>query len=213
MKNLIEELKLIFEELKLIPATCISDALQGFNHFDTAIKPLKEEYVICGQAVTVKVPAGDNMMVIQAMKQGEAGDVLVVDAEGSEYRSFAGDFVIGLAKTLGFSGVVADGTVRDIVSIKEMNFPVFCLGATLACSKKIGMGAVNVPISCGGVIVNPGDVIVGDANGVVVIPQENVEQVVAAAKLKMKKDQDRAERILGNREAALAYIEKLVSEK
>ena len=206
-------MKALIEELRSIPATCISDALQGFNHFNTAIKPLKEEYVICGQAVTVKVPAGDNMMVMQAMKQGMPGDILVVDAEGSEYRSFAGDFVIGLAKTLGFGGVVASGTVRDVLGIKEMNFPVFCLGTTLACSKKIGMGAFNIPISCGGVIVHPGDVIVGDANGVVAIPKERVAQVLEAAKAKMKKDQIRAENILGNREAAIQYIEKLVPEK
>lgn len=206
-------MKTIIEELKSIPATCISDAMQGFNHCNPAIKPLKEEYVICGQAVTVKVPAGDNMMVIQAMKQGKPGDILVVDAEGAEYRSFAGDFVIGLAKTLGFSGVVASGTVRDIVGIKEMNFPVFCLGATLACSKKMGMGAVNIPISCGGVLVHPGDIIVGDANGVLAIPKEAAERVLEAAKAKMKKDEIRAESILGNREAALAYIEKLVPEK
>ncbi|SMC45331.1 RraA famliy [Sporomusa malonica] len=206
-------MKALIDELRSISTTCISDAMQGFNHLNTAIKPLKEEYKICGQAITVKVPSGDNMMVLQAMKSGKPGDILVVDAEGARYRSFAGDFVIGLARTLGFGGVVADGTVRDILSIKEMNYPVFCLGATLACSKKIGMGEINVPISCGGVTIHPGDIIVGDANGVLVIPKERAEQVLEAAETKMKKDQVRAESALVNREAALKYIENLLPEK
>lgn len=206
-------MKTLVDELRSIPTTCISDAMQGFNHFNTAIKPLKEEYKICGQAITVKVPAGDNMLVLQAMKKGQPGDIFVVDAEGSKYRSFAGDFVIGLAQTLGFGGVVADGTVRDILSIKEMNFPVFCLGATLACSKKIGMGEINVPISCGGVTIHPGDIIVGDANGVLAIPKDRAEKVLEAAKTKMKKDQVRAESVLVNREAAIKYIENLLPER
>ncbi|MGL5513405.1 MAG: RraA family protein [Sporomusa sp.] len=206
-------MKTLINELRSIPTTCISDALQGFNHCNPAIKPLKEEYKMCGQAITVKVPAGDNMMVLQAMKAGKPGDILVVAAEGSNYRSFAGDFVIGLAQVLGFSGVVADGTVRDILSIKELNFPVFCLGATLACSKKIGMGEINVPISCGGVTFHPGDIVAGDANGVLAIPQDRAAQVLEAARKKMKKDQVRAESVLVNRETAIKYIEDLQPEK
>ncbi|EGO64822.1 RraA family protein [Acetonema longum] len=205
--------KALIDELKFIPATCISDALQGFNHCDPAIKPLKEEYRICGRAVTVKVPAGDNMLVIQAMKEGNPGDILVVDCEGVQYRSFAGDFVIGLAKAVGFGGVVANGTVRDVLSIKEMDFPVFCLGATLACSKKIGRGEMNIPVSCGGVTIFPGDIIAGDANGVVVIPQDKAKQVMDAAKQKMQKDQVRAEKVLMNRETAIQYIDTVQPEK
>ena len=203
----------LITELRSIPVTCISDAMQGFNHFHTAIKTLKETDKICGQAITVKVPAGDNLLVLQALKMGKPGDILVVDAEGARYRSFAGDFVIGLAQTLGFGGVVADGTVRDVLSIKELDFPVFCLGATLACSKKNGMGEINIPISCGGVTVHPGDIIAGDANGVLAIPKDRAEQVLAAAKTKMKQDQVRAEMVLRNPAAAIHYIENLLPKK
>lgn len=204
-----EKIRELIAGLRTIPGPCISDALKGLSHMDPAIKPLKEEYTICGQAVTVKVPAGDNMLVLKALREGKPGDVLVVDAEGSRYRSFAGDFVISLTRAAGFSGVVADGTVRDILTIKAMDYPVFCLGATLACSRKNGMGEINGTIACGGVPVRAGDIVAGDANGVVVIPLAEAEEVLARAKAKMKKDEERAAKVLQSRESVRAYIDGL----
>lgn len=201
----------IIDKFRDVPTTCISDALDGLAHLDPAIKPLKEEYKICGRAVTVKMPAGDNFMVLAAMKEAKAGDIMVIDAEGSYYRSFAGDFVIALAKTLGLGGIVADGTVRDVTGVKNLNFPVFCLGTTVACSQKYRAGNINVPISCGGAAVLPGDIIVGDADGVVVVPAQQAEKVLAVAKQKMAKDEERAERFLKNRDTALIYIENVLS--
>lgn len=201
----------IIDKFRDVPTTCISDALDGLAHLDPAIKPLQEEYKICGRAVTVKMPAGDNFMVLAAMKEAKAGDIMVIDAEGSYYRSFAGDFVVALAKTLGIGGIVADGTVRDVIGVKNLNFPVFCLGTTVACSQKYRGGNINVPISCGGAAVLPGDIIVGDADGVVVVPAQQAEKVLAAAKQKMARDEERAERFLKNRDTALVYIENVLS--
>lgn len=176
---------------------------------DPAIKPLKEEYTIAGRAFTVKLPAGDNMAVLRGIRQAKPGDILVVDAKGYLYSSAAGDFVIGLAQTLELGGIVIDGTIRDILSIKASGFPVFCKGATVACSKKIGSGEIDVPISCGGVSVFSGDIIVGDANGVSVVPQARAEELLLAAVEKMQKDEARAAAILGNRQAAEQYIDSL----
>lgn len=200
----------IIHEFRSLPTTCISDALGGLKHLNPAIKPLKEEYKICGRAVTVKMPAGDNMMVLAAMKEANPGDILVIDSETSKYRSFAGEFVISLAQTLDLGGIIADGTVRDIVGIKALNFPVFCTGITVACSDKFGKGSVNVPISCGGVPIFPNDIVVGDADGVVIIPTGQAEQVLAGAKDKMNKDIKRAEYYLQSRERALSYIENVL---
>ncbi|MDU2064697.1 MAG: RraA family protein [Sporomusaceae bacterium] len=203
----------IIEELKVLPATCISDALKGFNHCHPTVKPLKEEYKICGRAVTVKVPAGDNLLVLKAMLEGKPGDILVVDTEDFSYRSFAGDIVIGLAQVIGFGGVVANGPVRDVVSIKESNFPVFCTGATLACSKKIGKGQINVPISFAGAVIHPGDIIVGDAGGIIAVPQSMAQEVLEGARKKLQSDDVRSAKILSSREAAIAYIKELLPEK
>lgn len=203
----------IIERFSLLPTTCISDAMQGLNHFDPAVKPLKEEYKICGRAITVRMPAGDNMMVLKAMKEARPGDILVVDSANYSSRAVAGDFVIGLAQTLGLGGVAAFGAIRDVRSIKEMNYPVFCTGTTVACSKKIGAGEINVPVVCGDAVVQPGDIIIGDADGVVAVPQAEASTVLEAARRKLARDEERAKNVLTDPQSAINYINSIVPEK
>jgi 4-hydroxy-4-methyl-2-oxoglutarate aldolase len=202
----------IIKEFLSIPTTCISDAMNGLNNFHPAIKPLKEEYKLAGRAFTVKIPVGENLSVLKAISEAKPGDILVVDAKGDQYRAIAGDFVVGMAQTLGICGLVVDGVIRDIVGIKALNFPVFSRGTTVAASGKAGVGEVNVPISCGGVPVNPGDIIVGDADGVVVIPQAKEQQILADSLEKMKKDESREKNISGNPEAIRKHLEQLLSK-
>src|SRR3954466_6344115 len=99
------EIVLAFQD---IPTTCISDTLQGLNNMDPLIKPLKEEYRMAGRAYTVKMPVGDNQCVLRAIREAKPRDILVVDAKGDTYRTIAGDFILGLAQTLGITGVVTD---------------------------------------------------------------------------------------------------------
>ena len=196
---------------KVIPSTCAADATSGLNNMDTAIKPLKEEYTVCGRAVTVKMPAGDNLSVLRAISNAQPGDILVIDSKGYTSRAVAGDFVVGLAQVLDLGGMVVDGSIRDIVSIKKSGFPVFCKAATSSASTKNGGGSVNVPISCGGVSVNPGDIILGDADGVVVIPQDREEEMFVAAEAKLLKDKQRADTVLQSPATAKKYLEQLLS--
>jgi 4-hydroxy-4-methyl-2-oxoglutarate aldolase len=202
----------IIEKFKKLPTTCISDGMQGLNNLDSAIKPLKEEYKIAGRALTVKMPVGDNYSVLRAIREAKPGDVLVVDAKGDTYRAIAGDFVVGMAKTLGIEGIVVDGVIRDITGIKDLQFPVFSKGTTVAASGKAGEGEINVPISCGGAMIHPGDIIVGDVDGVVVIPQAIEEDVLKKAQDKMKKDQAREQKIAGNREETIKYLDSILSK-
>lgn len=201
----------IIAKFKNVPSTCAADATDGLNNLDIAIKPLKEEYMVCGRAVTVKMPAGDNMAVLRAIHAAKPGDVLVIDSKGYTSRSVAGDFVVGLAQILGLGGMVVDGSIRDVVSIKNSGFPVFCRASTSSASVKSGGGQINVPIACGGVAVNPGDIIVGDADGIVVIPQEREQEVLQAAQNKLQKDQQRAERVLCSPAAARKYLDELLN--
>jgi 4-hydroxy-4-methyl-2-oxoglutarate aldolase len=195
-----------------IPTTCISDAMDGLNNLHPAIQPLKENYKIAGRAYTVKVPIGENLSVLKAIREANPGDILVVDAKGDQYRAIAGDFVIGMAQTLGIGGLVVDGVIRDIVGVKALNFPVFSRGTTVAASGKAGVGEVNVPISCGGVPVNPGDIIVGDADGVVVIPQAMEQRILASSIEKMNKDELREASISGNPDAIRKHLDQLLSK-
>lgn len=142
----------------------------------------------------------------------EQDDILVIDAKGDTYRAIAGDFVVGMAKTLGIQAIVVDGVIRDIAGIRQLDYPVFSRGTTVAAGGKLGMGEVHVPISCGGVSVNPGDITVGDADGVLVIPQSIETKVVQSAKEKLKKDEEREKRISGDRQATLDYLDSMLSK-
>jgi regulator of RNase E activity RraA len=206
------EVEKIIKDFLGIPTTCISDAMDGLNNLHPAIKPLKENYKLAGRAYTVKIPVGENLSVLKAIREANLGDILVVDAKGDQYRAIAGDFVLGMAQTLGIGGLVVDGVIRDIVGIKALNFPVFSRGTTVAAGAKARVGEVNVPISCGGVPVNPGDIIVGDADGVVVIPQAIEKRILALSVEKLKKDELREASISGNPEAIRKHLDQLLSK-
>ena len=194
-----------------LPATCVADGLRGFNALDWRIKPLKDGYTLCGRAMTVDMPAGDNAAVLKAIAQAQPGCVLVVDAKGYGGRAIAGEFVVGLAQKMGLAGIVVDGCIRDVIGIRSLDFPVFCKGSTPSASAKVGAGSVNVPISCGGVMIRPGDIIVGDADGVVSVPQEREQEVLAASEQKLARDDVRAAEYLQDEESARRYCAKLFS--
>jgi regulator of RNase E activity RraA len=200
----------VIVKFQKVPSTCAADATDGMNSMDTAIKPLKEGYRVCGRAVTVKMPAGDNSAVLRAIRAAKPGDVLVIDSKGYTSRAVAGDFVAGLAQILGLGGMVVDGSIRDVVGIGNSGFPVFCRSVTSSAGTKNGGGEINVPIACGGVAVNPGDIVVGDDDGVVIIPKERAQEVLLAAEKKLMKDQERAEVVLQSPDVARDYLDKLL---
>jgi 4-hydroxy-4-methyl-2-oxoglutarate aldolase len=120
--------------------------------------------------------------------------------------------MLGMAQTLGIKGVVADGVIRDIKESRALNFPVFCKGTTVSSSSKVGGGEVNVTISCGGVAIQPGDIIVGDADGVVVIPQKNEDAILTESLKKLEFDQQREAEISENPDAIKMYLDNLLSK-
>ncbi|WP_088044448.1 RraA family protein [Bacillus sp. EAC] len=202
----------IIKQFSNIPTTCISDVMNGLNNMHSAITPLKEEYKFAGRALTVKIPVGDNLAVLKAIRVAKPGDVIVIDAKEDQYRAIAGDFVVGMAQTLGVSAIVVDGVIRDIIGVKKLNFPVFSRGTSVAASGKFGIGEINIPISCGGTAVNPGDIIVGDADGVVVIPESEAQSILEQSIDKLRKDELREEKVSGNIEAIKAYLDSMIAK-
>ncbi|MFJ8103893.1 RraA family protein [Lysinibacillus sp. NPDC096212] len=197
---------------KHLPTTAVSDATGGHTNLRSDIKPLADHYKIAGRAVTVRLPDGENGAVLEAIRVAKEGDILVIDAKGNTNRAVAGDFVLSLAKGIGVQGFVVDGVIRDIAAIRELDFPVFSLGTTVAAGNKNGGGQVNVPIAIGGVSVRPGDYIIGDVDGVVVVPQEDAERIVAAAEVKLEKDDVRAQEAHANgKESIIAYLDKALT--
>ncbi|MBZ5567585.1 MAG: RraA family protein [Acidobacteriia bacterium] len=151
----------------------ISDLLNRLYAVDPSIKCLTgAHHRLCGPACTVKVFPGDNLMVHKALDVAKPGDIVVVDAHGSSMNAVLGDLISTKAKHRKIAGFVVDGFIRDLPDIQQLDWPVFARGATPIGPLHRGPGEINYPICCGGVVVHPGDMIVGDGAGVVVIPQE-----------------------------------------
>ncbi|CCQ94220.1 putative regulator of ribonuclease activity [[Clostridium] ultunense Esp] len=197
-------------EWKSLSTTSISDALGGLTNMDPGIKPVADHLRVAGRAYTVRLKAGDNALVLKGIREANPGDVLVIDGKGYLYTAVCGDFVAGMAQMAGLAGMVIDGAIRDIAGIRKLNFPVFSRGTTVAAGEKGGKGETGGPISCGGVPVRSGDLIVGDADGVVVIPQEMEGEVLKKAKEKQAKDEERERRVLVDRETVLNYLDEML---
>ncbi len=142
-----------------------------------------------GPALTVEVRPGDNLMIHAALALAKPGDVIVVDGGGYLGGALTGFLMVSQARAAGVAAFVIDGAVRDIEETCASGFPVFAAGANPNGPTKAIGGKVNWPVSVGGVAVNPGDLIVGDADGVVAVPQEKVEEVVAAVQAKLDMEQ------------------------
>lgn len=142
-----------------------------------------------GTAFTIKVRVADNLMVHKALDYAQPGDVLVIDAEGDTEHAILGEIMTREAMVNGLAGFLIDGAIRDAGEIKKMEFPVFARGVTPRGPFKDGPGEINTPVSCGGVVVNPGDIIVGDEDGVVIIPSVDAEDILKKVEIKHENEQ------------------------
>ncbi|MEU7889717.1 4-carboxy-4-hydroxy-2-oxoadipate aldolase/oxaloacetate decarboxylase [Microbispora bryophytorum] len=182
------------DRLGRIDTATLSDAMGRHGAMSHRMRPLDIDRRLVGTAVTVHCPAGDNLMVHKALQLGEPGDVLVVDTGGTYDATVIGRNMALFAHRMGFVGAVIDGSVRDRSGIMAIPFPVFCMGIVPRSAVKQSLGSVNVPVSCAGVVVSPGDVVVGDEDGVVVVPLEIAEQVADAAEERLRmEDQQMAD--------------------
>ncbi len=150
----------------------VSDALNRLYTMDHGIRLLAGPARLVGPACTIKVFPGDNLMVHKALDLVEAGDVMVVDGGGSPMNALMGDLIATKARTRGIAGMVLDGLVRDLPGLQEVGLPVFARGVTPIGPLHRGPGEINFPVSCGGIVVNPGDLVCADGNGVVIVRRE-----------------------------------------
>jgi RraA family protein len=161
------------EQFREFDTPDISDLLNRMYAVDPGIARLtSKHHRLCGSACTIKVFPGDNLMVHKSLDVAVPGDIVVIDAHGSSMNAVLGDLISTKAKHRGIAGFIVDGYIRDLPSILELDFPVFARGTTSIGPLHRGPGEINYPICCGGIVVNPGDIIVADGAGIVVIPQE-----------------------------------------
>ena len=164
-----------------------------------AVAPLDAAMKIAGPAFTIEVRAGDNLMIHAAMTLAKPGDVLVIDGKGDTSCALMGALMINACKVLQLGGIVIDGAVRDTDELLELGFPVFAAGVNPNGPTKFIPGRINWPISAGGAAVCPGDLIVGDADGVVVVEREKAASLLPLAAKKVADEGKRMDDILAKR--------------
>ena len=169
------------------------------------IQPLSRAMKVAGPAFTVEVRPGDNLMIHAALALARPGDVIVVDGKGDLSCALTGALMAAHAHKAGIAGFVIDGAVRDTEECARGDFPVFAAGANPNGPLKNSGGRINWPVSLAGTAVNPGDLIVGDADGVVVVPRETAAEIVGAAQAKVDAEAERMKAI-GRGELAQAWV-------
>ena len=172
----------------LLPTANIGDAQERFG-VPRGITPVWSGARVAGRAFTVQTRAGDNLFVHRALELASPGDVLVVDGGGDTTRALIGDLIGLKAQRAGIAGFVVDGAVRDADALAELGLPVFARAVTPAGPYKHGPGRLDVAVAIGGVVVTPGDLVVGDADGVVVVRAADVETVLTDAEAVLEREQ------------------------
>ncbi len=169
---------------KTLPVANVSDSMSRMQAGGPNLRPYHSGGVLAGPAITVKTRPGDNLMVHKALDVAGPGDIVVVDAGGDLTNAIIGELMISYAIERGIAGIIINGAVRDLGWISAHDFPVYAAGITHRGPYKDGPGEINVPISFGGMIINPGDLILGDEDGLVCVPIDEVDTVYASTKAK-----------------------------
>jgi len=177
----------LVEQFRGIPSSNINDEMNRLFCMHDYIRPMNHVPLL-GTALTVKVPIGDNLFFHQALDMAQSGDIIVVDGGSGCNRSLAGEIMFRFAEAKGIAGIVVDGYLRDSDCYSSLHIPIYCKGVTPQGPYKNGPGEINTPISCGGQVVFPGDILVGDADGIVVIRRQDAAAVLAAAKAKFESE-------------------------
>jgi 4-hydroxy-4-methyl-2-oxoglutarate aldolase len=179
----------LIKELSKFSAATICEALGNTGYLPSGIKPIAQKMKICGPAYTVKTMPRDNVLLHRAYAYAKAGDVLVVNCSGFYEAGYWGDLMSIGAKFKGINGLVIDGCVRDADDIEAMDFPVFSRGLCIRGTSNHGDGTLNEPIVMGDVNVSPGDIVIGDRDGVVIVPFGRIEETIEKAKAREAKEE------------------------
>ena len=188
-------------------ASILADVAGRRGTLDGRIAPVSPAMRFAGPALTVEVRAGDNLMIHAAIALARPGDVLIVDGRADRGCALMGSLMVNTCRKIGLAGVVLDAAVRDTDELREMGFPVFAVGANPNGPTKFVPGRINWPISCGGVAVSPGDLVVGDADGVVVIEREKAPGLLDAAAKKVAEERARLADIVAGRNLKPGWLD------
>lgn len=174
----------LVEKFRSLPVANVSDMMARMSAGGARLRPFHAGGGMAGPALTVKSRPGDNLMVHKALDLAAPGDVVVVDAGGDLTNAIIGELMLAHAIKRRLGGIVINGAVRDVAALRAHSLPVFAAGATHRGPYKDGPGEINVPIAIDGMVIEPGDLVLGDDDGVLCVPYDQVETVYAATNAK-----------------------------
>jgi regulator of RNase E activity RraA len=189
----------IIDGFRKIPVAVVSDVMSRMSAGGAKLRPLHDGTPLAGCALTVKTRPGDNLMIHKALDLAAPGDVIVVDAGGDLTNSLIGEIMVAYAISRGVAGFVMDGAIRDAASIRAGSFPVYAAGVTHRGPYRDGPGEINIPVALDGMVVAPGDIVLGDEDGVLCVPAAAAATILREASDKLALEERwKAEIIAGN---------------
>lgn len=204
--------KELVEQFRGMPVANIDDNMGRIAAVDAALVPMNSSPLV-GTAFTIRMPQGDNLMFHKAMDMAQPGDVIMIDAGGSVDRAIFGELMVNYCRSRGIAGIVCDGAIRDRDGIGKLtDFAVYAKGVTPNGPYKNGPGEINTPVVIGGKLVRPGDIIVGDSDGVIIIPPEHAADIAAATRATMKMEEQIMEDIVNKGEYIRPWVDKKLQE-
>ena len=190
----------VIERYRPLPVANVSDCMSRIVAGGARLRPLHRGGKLVGPALTVKTRPGDNLFIHKALDLAEPGDVIVVDGGGDLTNSLMGELMVAHAKVRGVAGIVLYGAVRDIAAIRASNWPVYATGVSHRGPYKDGPGEINVPIAIEGMVIEPGDLIIGDEDGVLCVPFAQTQTVYEATVKKHAAEEKKMQAILEGRD-------------
>lgn len=204
----------VIERFRELPAANVADVMGRSCALSSEIHTMlpHTSEMMAGPALTVRARPGDNLMIHKALNLAQEGDILVISNEGDRSQSLLGAIIVAYAKSKKLGGIVVDGPIRDVDEIAQLGIPVYATGSTPGGPYKEGPGEVNTPISCGGVSVAPGDIVLGDSDGVIIIPRKDSKRILAEAIEFAKVDASKMQAALEGH-AKRDWVDKKLAEK
>lgn len=196
LQNITRPESSLIEQFKNLDVSTVYEAQGQKGLLREYMRPLKQGQKVCGPAVTVICPAGDNLMIHAAIEQCQPGDVLVIATIGESVAGMIGELIVMALKERGVQGVIIDAGARDVSEIRQLNFPVWSKAIHSQGTTKIKGGWVNAPAVCAGVKVHPGDLILADDDGIVAVKRVEIETVLQLSRNRMQKEGETKEKIL-----------------